>query len=99
MAELMALIHTPQQIEKAELWISHILRWGVLVCACVILAGWVTSNSPIIMAGLLMLIFLPIARVFAAAIIFFRQKDFVYVALSLFVLAVLLTSLILGKKI
>ena len=87
-----------REIEKAELFISHILRWGVITCAVVILVGWTTSSHEIIMSGLLLLIFLPIARVLAAALIFMKQKDFIYVALSLFVLAVLITSLVLGQK-
>lgn len=86
------------QIEKAELWISQILRWGVVLCAVVIAVGWCISSNPIIMTGLLMLIVLPIIRVFAAGVIFLKQKDYVYVGLSAFVLIVLLTSLLLGKQ-
>lgn len=87
------------EIEKAELLISHILRWGVLVCAGVILTGWAIASHQIVMSGLMMLIFLPIARVFAATFIFLKQRDFIYVCLSAFVLTVLIASLLLGKKI
>lgn len=89
----------PRQIEEAELWISHILRWGVVTCALVILAGWIASSNQTIMAGLFMLICLPIVRVFAAAVIFFKQRDFIYVCLSALVLIILIASLLLGKKI
>lgn len=89
----------PRQVEQAELWISHILRWGVIICALVILAGWITSSNPTIMTGLFMLICLPIVRVLAAAVIFFKQKDLVYVGLSLLVSMILIASLLLGKKI
>lgn len=88
----------PEQIEKAELWISYILRWGVIACALVIGAGWMLGSKPTIMSGLLMLIGLPIARVLAAALLFLKQKDFVFVGLSTFVLIVLIGSLLLGKK-
>ena len=88
----------PNQIERAELWISQILRWGVVLCALVIAFGWLTSSRDTIMFGLLMLIALPIVRVFAAGVIFLKQKDFIYVGLSTFVLVVLLASLLLGKK-
>ena len=87
-----------KQIEKAELVIGHVLRWGVLICAAVIAAGWLMSNNHVINAGLLMLIILPIARVFAAGVIFLKQKDFIYVGFSAFVLIILLTSLFLGKE-
>ena len=87
-----------KQIQKAELWISHLLRWGVFTCAMVILIGWLSASNKMIMAGLLMLICLPIARVFGAALIFLKQKDYIYVGLSVYVLIVLITSLLLGKK-
>ena len=88
-----------QKVEKMELLLAHTLRWGVLICAAVILVGWAMTSNKIIMAGLLILIFLPIARVFAATIIFFKQKDYIYIGLSTYVLIILLTSLLLGKKI
>jgi uncharacterized membrane protein len=87
-----------EQITRAEIWISHILRWGVFTCAGVIAIGWISHSVQIINGGLLMLIFLPIARVFAAGIIFLKQKDFIYVGFSAFVLLVLIASLLLGKE-
>lgn len=86
------------EIQKAELWISHLLRWGVFTCALVILTGWLSASNKMVMAGLLLLICLPIARVFGAALIFLKQKDYIYVGLSVYVLIVLITSLLLGKK-
>jgi len=85
-------------IQKAELFISHLLRWGVFTCALVILIGWLSASNKMIMAGLFLLICLPIARVFGAALIFLKQKDYIYVGLSVYVLIVLITSLFLGKK-
>jgi len=85
-------------IQKAELLISHLLRWGVFTCALVILIGWLSASNKMIMTGLLLLICLPIARVFGAALIFLKQKDYIYVGLSVYVLIVLITSLLLGKK-
>jgi uncharacterized membrane protein len=88
-----------KDVEKAELWISNILRWGVVACALVILAGWLQASNSTIMIGLMLLIFLPITRVFAAAVIFFKQKDYIFVFFSTYVLIVLIGSLLLGKKI
>jgi uncharacterized membrane protein len=87
-----------KKIQKAELWISHLLRWGVFTCALVILIGWILTSNQMIMAGLLMLICLPIARVFGAALIFLKQKDYIYVGLSVYVLIILVGGLLLGKK-
>jgi uncharacterized membrane protein len=46
--------------------------------------------------GVLLLIATPVARVAFSALAFARQRDYTYVALTLFVLAVLLCSLFVG---
>src|SRR5215468_11280820 len=51
----------------------------------------------IIQAGLLLLIATPIARVVFSVYVFFREKDRLYVAITLLVLVVLLYSLIWGR--
>ena len=51
----------------------------------------------IIQLGLLLLIATPVARVLFSALAFARQRDWLYVALTLVVLAVLLYSLFLGE--
>lgn len=51
------------------------------------------GGRAIIQLGLLLLIATPVARVFFSALAFAWQRDFVYVALTLFVLAVLLYSI------
>ncbi len=55
------------------------------------------SGRGVIGVGLLLLIATPIARVVFSALAFARQRDFVYVAVTLFVLAVLLYSLLGGQ--
>ena len=50
----------------------------------------------LIQFGLLLLIATPVARVAFSALIFARQRDWTYVAMTLFVLAVLLISLFHG---
>ncbi len=47
----------------------------------------------IVQFGLLMLIFTPIARVLMAVISFFIEKDYLYVAIGLLVLAIIMASL------
>jgi uncharacterized membrane protein len=51
----------------------------------------------IIQLGLLLLIATPIARVALAGFVFFKSRDWVYVAVSSFVLALLLFGLVTGK--
>lgn len=52
--------------------------------------------SEMIQLGLLVLIITPIARVFMCVVGFFTQRDRLYVAVSVLVLAVLLYSLVFG---
>jgi uncharacterized membrane protein len=50
----------------------------------------------LVQLGVLLLIATPVARVAFSALAFARQRDYTYVALTLFVLAVLLCSLFVG---
>ncbi|GAC1629978.1 MAG: DUF1634 domain-containing protein [Ktedonobacteraceae bacterium] len=53
----------------------------------------------IIMLGLLLLIATPVFSVAASAVAFARERDRLYMAIALAVLAILLTSLLFGKGI
>jgi uncharacterized membrane protein len=53
----------------------------------------------IIMVGLLLLVATPVARVVFSVVGFLRERDFLYVALTLIVLGVLLYSLFAGETI
>jgi uncharacterized membrane protein len=127
---------TQQRVEKAEIMISWILRWGVLLCAAVIAGGWVLSfiqghglaivhsamsgkelhgvfiprhpqefwqglaqgDSEVIVAlGLLLLILLPVTRVATSAVVFLLEKDYLFVAMSVFVFSVLVFSMVMGR--
>ena len=55
-------------------------------------------GQAIIQFGLLLLVATPIARVAFSVFAFLRERDWTYVLLTLFVLAVLLGSLFLGKR-
>jgi uncharacterized membrane protein len=62
-----------------------------------VIAGVVRGNSvSIIQLGVLLLIATPIARVFISVIGFARERDWMYVACSLLVLALLTFSLVHG---
>lgn len=56
------------------------------------------SGRSLIMVGLLLLVGTPVARVFLSVVGFVRERDFLYVALTLIVLTVLLYSFFFGEK-
>ena len=62
----------------------------------IIMAALHGHARSIIQLGLLLLIATPIVRVFLCIVGFFSQRDRLYVAVSSFVLAILLYSLIFG---
>ena len=51
------------------------------------------DSLAIIQLGLLLLVLTPVSRVFLAAVAFAMERDYLYVGISLFVLAVLIYSL------
>jgi uncharacterized membrane protein len=61
--------------------------WGILVDA------WKLQSRGIIQLGLLLLIATPVARVIFAFFAFLRQRDYIYVVVTVIVLAVLLYGL------
>lgn len=63
-----------------------------------ILKGLIVFKSyAIILTGLLVLILTPVFRVGVSIIVFFKEKDFLYVKITSLVFIILLISLILGK--
>jgi uncharacterized membrane protein len=57
------------------------------------------SPRAVIVTGLMLLIALPIVRVAMTAVSFAQERDVLYVALSLVVLALLLSGLLLGRAV
>ena len=63
-----------------------------------ILKGIISFKSyAIIMTGILILILTPVFRVGVSIIVFFQEKDFLYVKITSLVFIILLISFILGK--
>jgi len=61
-------------------------------------AGLTTLNPSVIIAfGLFLLILLPVVRVALTVVLFFLERDYAYLSITLFVLCVLLSGLIFGK--
>ena len=51
-----------------------------------------------IVLGLVLLIATPVVRVIVSTVAFYRERDRVYVAITLLVLALLLVSFVLGRS-
>lgn len=68
-------------------------RVNLKTIPAIFLAVGTFKGVAIIQFGLLMLIFTPIARVIMAVVTFFLEKDYLYVAIGLIVLAIIILSL------
>ena len=92
-------VEAEQQLEVA---ISHLLRGGVVVSALVLGAGWGliacgSGEGPRVMGvGVRVLMSTPILRVAATFVLFVRQRDTSYVAITAVVLILLAVGLIGG---
>ena len=63
-----------------------------------ILSGIISLKSySIILIGILILILTPVFRVGVSIIVFFQEKDFLYVKITSLVFIILLVSFVLGK--
>ena len=85
--------------EAIELVLARLLRIGSLLAAgllgvgiCLMMTGFTAFAPKLITTGLLFLLSTPILRVFAAAVIFVRERDWYFAMFS----AVVLCSLALG---
>ena len=75
--------------ERVEQILGLLLRAGVILAAAVVLAGGLLARRDIIQLGLILLIATPVARVAFSVVAFVLERDWLYVAITLIVLAVL----------
>ena len=75
--------------ERIERILGTLLRAGVMLAALVVIAGGVLSRPEVIGFGLVLLIATPVARVVFSVVAFTLERDWLYVGITLFVLAVL----------
>ena len=88
-------------MKDPDLAISWLLRIGVSLSAGLITIGMIIhlaggSGRTIIVAGLLVLIATPVARVVFSIFIFIRERDRLYVAITSAVLLILLFGFAVG---
>jgi uncharacterized membrane protein len=96
----------PPDTNRLETHVGRVLRAGALLSTSVLVVGLVlrvalpASGVPdtILRAGLIILIATPVARVVASVIDYTLQRDWLFAALTLAVLVVLLGSLLYGIR-
>lgn len=87
-------------IDRFEAHLGRLLQAGVLTSAVLLAAGlflweatlWGHAAGTILTTGLVILMATPILRVFLSVIEYWRMRDWFFVATTLAVLAVLLTT-------
>jgi uncharacterized membrane protein len=78
------------RIERA---IETALSGGVLVSGFLLLAGLATGRPGLLRSGVVLLMLTPVARVLMMTVGLFHERDYVFGALSLWVLAVLASGI------
>lgn len=86
----LALLH-PQQVPLTSRWVRQQYSWAAIVHG-------LASGNPMTfsMLGTLLLILTPVARVITSIYAFFVDHDFTYVAVTSFVLLIMVITVILG---
>ncbi len=75
--------------ERREQVIAALLWYGTWLASAVIAVGMVLGGYGIIKAGVALFICLPIARLVLMLVIFLRERDYAYMAISALVLAII----------
>ena len=89
-----APLERPASLERT---IEVVLTAGLLASAALLLAGLTLDRTPLLKGGILMLMATPVARVVVVTVELLRAKDWLFAAVSLWILAVLGSSLYLAS--
>lgn len=73
--------------------IEGLLSVGVVLAGLLLLAGLLRTDPALLRAGLLLLMFTPVARVVVVTVALLVERDWTFAAMSLWILLVLLSSL------
>ncbi len=96
-------------VERRERIIAALLWYGTWIASIIIAVGIILGALPdfaqllppgfsgynIVKTGVVLLIFLPVARVALMLAIFLRERDYVYMAISGLVLAIIAIGIVL----
>ncbi len=97
---VLSFVHHPGYLGSGQ-DLGGLTRWGGMVPVSVgavwsgILAG---HGEAVVLAGLMLLIATPVLRVAVSVVIFLLQRDWVFVAITLVVLGLLLAAFVVGAK-
>lgn len=89
------------EAERRERTIGLLLEYGTWLAAAVIGCGLIVGHPAgptIVTAGIALFILLPIARVATMAVLFLRERDYLYAAISALVLAIIGTGILVGIR-
>jgi uncharacterized membrane protein len=89
-----ASLERPASLERT---IEVVLTAGLLASAALLLAGLTLDRTLLLKWGILMLMATPVARVVVVTVELLRAKDWLFAAVSLWILAVLGSSLYLAS--
>ena len=89
-----APLERPASLERT---IEVVLTAGLLASAVLLLAGLALHRDPLLKWGILILMTTPVARVVVVTVGLLRVKDWLFAAVSLWILAVLGSSLYLAS--
>jgi len=89
-----ASLERPVSLERT---IEVVLTAGLLASAALLLAGLTLHRPPLLKWGILILMSTPVARVVVVTVGLLREKDWLFAAVSLWILAVLGSSLYLAS--
>ena len=78
--------------------IEAVLAIGLLTSAALLAIGVLTSQEPLLRWGLLMLMLTPVARVVVLTAGLLLERDWVFAAISAWVLLVLASSLLVALR-
>lgn len=82
--------------ERREQMIATLLWYGTWLASAVVGVGMILGAYDIVKAGVALFICLPIARVALMLVIFLREQDYAYVAISALVLAIVGAGVVAG---
>jgi hypothetical protein len=90
------------QLLASVLYRGTWLGWSVIAIGLTLpMAGWSGASSVmtcarIVTAGIALLIVLPVLRVFLMLVVFVRERDFLFSAIAMLVLAIIVLGSVLG---
>lgn len=73
------------------------LTGGLLLSAALLLAGLLAHSSSLLHAGILLMLFTPVARVVVLTVGLFHERELGFALISLWILVVLLSSARIGS--